>query len=188
MNSRSQKISDHYLVTKNDPDLWRMYRNYGSGQAKLAFLKLVERDREDLPKHVGIATLEYLANEDMWQEFLSIDLGQWANRDLRKMAEEVGVKDIYDSFYSWPSAFVHGSWAAVRDSVYDICANPLHRFHHIPRPMRVDMDDVCFDAISIMNRMLALLDSAYPPFTIRFDNSTLDEDKIAHEGAVEEKG
>lgn len=160
-----------YLVIKDDANLWSQYRNYGSGQAKLAFLKLVERDRKDLPRHVDISVLERLSNEDVWQEFVSIDLGQWANLTVRDMANQAGAKDAYDDFYVWPSGFVHGHWSAVRDSVYDICANPLHRFHRIPRPLRVDLEDVCFDAIDLMNRVLDLVDKAYPPFAARFDKT-----------------
>jgi hypothetical protein len=158
-----------YLVAKDDAELWRMYRTYGAGQAKLAFLKLIESERKDLPKHVDIAVLEQLANEDMWQEFVHIDLGHWADLTVRKMADDGGTKDIYDTYYVWPSGFVHGHWSAVRDSVFDLCANPLHRFHRIPRPTRVDMDDVCFDAIKIMNRVLDTVDRAYPSIAIRFD-------------------
>jgi hypothetical protein len=64
-----------YLVTKDDPEVWRMYRAYGIGQAKLAFLKLVDRERKDLPQYVDIKVLEQLANEDMWQEFVTM----WVN-------------------------------------------------------------------------------------------------------------
>jgi len=160
-----------YLLVKDDAELWRMYRNYGTGQAKLTFLKLIKRDSKDLPQHVDIELLEQLANEDMWQEFVSIDFGHWAKLDVRRMAEEAGVKDVYDAYYVWPSGFVHGHWGAIRDSVFDLCANPLHRFHRIPRAMRVDMDDVCFDAIDIVNRVLHLLDQAYPSFSARFDKA-----------------
>jgi hypothetical protein len=157
------------LVAKDDPELWQIYRSYGTGQAKLAFLKLVEGERADLPKHVDIDVLERLANEDMWQEFVEIDFGNWTGTTVRKMAEDAGAKDVYDGYYVWPSGYVHGHWASVRDSVFDICANPLHRFHRIPRPARIDMPDVCFDAVDLMNRTLDLLDRAYPSFTTRFD-------------------
>ncbi len=158
-----------YLVVKDEPELWQTYRAYGTGQAKLAFLKLVESERKDLPKHVDLSVLESLANEDMWQEFVPIDFGNWTRLNVRKMAEASGIKDVYDAYYVWPSGYVHGHWAAVRDSVFDICANPLHRFHRIPRPARVDMPDVCFDAIDLMNRTLDLVDKAYPSFAARFD-------------------
>lgn len=158
-----------YLALKDDPKVWQMYRAYGNGQAKLAFLKLVEAERDDLPRHIELDVLERLANEDLWQEFVPVDVGQWAGLTVRKMADDAGVKDIYDSYYVWPSGYVHGHWAAVRDSVFDLCANPLHRFHRIPRPMRVDMSDVCFDALRIMNRTLNLVDKLYPSLPIRFD-------------------
>lgn len=162
-----------YLIAKDDPNAWQMYRAYGVGQAKLAFLKLVERERDDLPKHVDVGTLEQLANEDMWQEFVPIDVGHWARLTVRIMADEAGVKDLYDAYYVWPSGFVHGHWGAVRDSVFDICANPLHRFHRIPRPMRVDMDDVCFDAVDLMNRTLDLVERAYPGLSERFVRASM---------------
>ena len=53
--------------------------------------------------------LEQLANEDMWQEFVEIDFGNWTGTTVRKMAEDAGVKDAYDGYYVWPSGYVHGS-------------------------------------------------------------------------------
>src|SRR6266852_9941515 len=52
-----------YLVKKDNATLWKTYRAYGGGQAKLAFLKLV--DTKDLPRYVELETLETLANEDV---------------------------------------------------------------------------------------------------------------------------
>lgn len=167
------QITLAYLSEKDDEKHWRMYRSHGTGQAKLAFLKLVEHERGDLPKHVDLRILEDLANADAWQEFVPIDLGQWANLTVRKMAEEAGIKSIYDAYYVWPSGFVHGHWGAVRDSVFDICASPLHRFHRIPRPMRTDMSDVCFDAVELVNRVLESVNRCYPSFTPRFDSPSI---------------
>ena len=62
-----------YLAKKDDVELWQSYRSYGTEQAKLAFLKLEEAD--DKPSYVNIQTLEQLANEDIWQEFLNINSG-----------------------------------------------------------------------------------------------------------------
>jgi hypothetical protein len=81
-----------YLVTKDEPELWQTYRANGTGQAKLAFLKLVERERDDLPGHVDLGVLERLANEDMWQEFVEMDFGHWAGLTVRKMAEDAGSR------------------------------------------------------------------------------------------------
>ncbi|MDP1840209.1 MAG: DUF5677 domain-containing protein [Reyranella sp.] len=155
-----------YLVKKDDPKLWIAYRSYGGGQAKLAFLKLVEID--DLPRYIDLDALEALANEDVWQEYIEIDLGHWANKDLRRISEEVGVKPIYDKFYGWPSTFVHAQWGAVRSTVFAMCLNPLHRLHRVPRPPRTDFEDVSWDALKLGNLILELLNQAYPSFAPRF--------------------
>ena len=52
--------------------------------------------------------LEALANEDAWLEIKDISVGNWAKLDLRKMATDAGVKDVYDAYYDWTSGFVHG--------------------------------------------------------------------------------
>lgn len=163
-------ISLSFLLKIEDPLLWRKFRSYGSGQAKLAFLKTLERGGE-LPKYVELSTLERLANEDMWQEFVDIDVGHWANKDLRRMSEEAGVKDFYDAYYDWPSTFVHGQWPAIRNTVFEICLNPLHRLHRIPRPPRIDMEDVSWDAVRIGNKILELVNLAYPGFDYRLHSA-----------------
>ena len=67
---------------------------YGTGQAKLAFLKLADLEDQDIPSYVTLEELEELANEDRWKEFVDIDLGNWAKLDLRRMSDEAGVKDL----------------------------------------------------------------------------------------------
>lgn len=160
-----------YLIHRDDPKLWRAYREHGNGQAKLAYLKLYELEDDELPNHVTRDELERLANEDMWQEFTNIDLGQWAGTDLRKMSIEAGVKEVYDKYYGWPSAFVHGQWTAVRDTVFDLCVNPLHRFHRIPASPRMNMGSVAPDGVKLLNLVLDKFAEAYPPFKgrIRFE-------------------
>ena len=167
-------ITLSYLQMKGDQNLWLSWRNHGSGQAKLAFLKLMELTEK--PTHVYADNLEALANEDMWMEYSEINVGSWSGTDLRQMAEEAGVKDIYDSYFVWPSSFVHAQWGAVRDSVYTTCLNPLHRFHRIPRPPRRDLGDIGLDALRLVNRTLDLVEKAYPGFTERFVPATQEED------------
>ena len=154
-----------YLAKKDDAELWQSYRIYGAGQAKLAFLKLDESTDE--PSYVDVQTLELLANEDMWQEFLNIDLGHWDNTDLRKMSIEGGMKDVYDRFYGWTSTFAHGHWGAIRDTVFDTCGNPLHRFHHIPRRSSRALPDVVPDACELVDKILEVVSQLYPDFRHR---------------------
>ena len=159
-------ITLSYLQKKNDPNLWLTWRNYGGGQAKLAFLKVVELSEE--PSHVDLGDLEALANEDIWIDRLEINVGSWSGVDLRQMAEEAGIKDVYDSYFVWPSSFVHAQWGAIRNSVYSICLNPLHRFHRIPRPPRRDLGDIGLDALRLVNGILDLVERAYPGLSERF--------------------
>jgi len=154
-----------YLIDKNEQTLWQTYRVFGAGQAKLAFIKLDELEQK--PSYVDNNTLQQLANEDMWQEYLNINLGHWNNTDLRKMSDFAKVKDDYDKYYSWTSSFCHGQWGAVRNVVFETCANPLHRLHRIPRENPLMLPDVIIDACYLTDKILELLSYVYPTFSLR---------------------
>jgi hypothetical protein len=154
-----------YLIHKNDSDTWRSYRVFGAGQAKLQYLKLDEATEDT--SYVDIETLIELANEDLWEEYLPIELGHWANSNLRDLSIGAGVKNVYDEFYAWTSTYAHGHWGAMRDSVYVTCGNPLHRLHRIPRVTPKNPPDVIPDACLLMDRLLSLIDSYYPSFSER---------------------
>jgi len=154
-----------YLARKNDLELWRSYRVFGAGQAKLQYLKLEALD--EIPSFVDVETLKDLANEDLWEEFLPIELGHWNKADLRNLSIDAGIKDDYDKFYAWTSSFAHGHWGSVRDSVYDTCGNPLHRLHRIPRKSARALPDVVPDACEVMDKILAILEESYPEFPHR---------------------
>jgi hypothetical protein len=156
-----------FLLKRDQLALWQKYRSYGSGQAKLAFLKSFDLEDPSLPEYLDPTELEAMANEDAWLEFVTIDVGNWTGLDLRKMSEEANVKPIYDKYYTWPSGYVHGQWGAVRDTNFGICLNPLHRFHRIPAPPRVSMGSVAPAAFKLTNLLLELLNAAYPTFKPR---------------------
>jgi hypothetical protein len=168
-----------YLKKNDDPNLWMAYRKYGSGQAKLAFLKL-DNPASSIPSSVNPEILRELANEDRWLEFVSIDLGHWASTDLRKLSEDLGVKLDYDRLYPWTSAFTHGNWGAVRNSCFDLCINPLHRLHRRLRSDTADLGDVVPDACELVDKILDAIDSLYPSFIHRV---TLPESKSPSPGA-----
>ena len=152
-----------YLSWRSDPAAWSSFRVYGAGQAKLAYLKL-----DDVPlraNYVDVQTLKDLANEDLWQEFLSIDLGHWQNANLRQLSIDSGTKPIYDKYYPWASAIAHGLWGPVRDVVFDTCGNPLHRLHRIPRPQPRSLPDLVPDACEVVDLTLDLLSKLFPTFS-----------------------
>jgi len=167
-----------HLKRSDDPALWITYRQYGSGQAKLAFLKLDSSGSSE-PSSINLEILRQLANEDKWLEFVSIDLGHWAATDLRKLSEDCGVKADYDRLYPWTSAFTHGSWAAVRNSCFDLCINPLHRLHRRVRSDTTELGDVVPDACELVDKILDIVDDLYPGFKQRV---TLQESRVAATG------
>lgn len=154
-------ITLRYLVHIDKPAMWQSYRVYGSGQAKLAFLKL-QQSTGDLPSFVDEEAMHSIANEDTWQEFLNIDVGHWANSNLRKLAAEIGAKDVYDKYFDWSSGFIHANWAAVRDTNFITCHNSLHRLHRIPRMAHRSLPSVESDCVLLVNETLLALERIYP--------------------------
>ncbi len=154
-----------FLVKRDNIELWKSYRVFGSGQAKLALLKLEETT--DHPLSISMDTLQNLANEDIWQEFLPIDVGHWTKSNLRELSAQAEVKEDYDRFYSWTSMYSHGHWGAVRASVFDTCGNSLHRLHRIPRSNARIQADVLPDAVALVDKLLDVVDRAYPQFGSR---------------------
>jgi uncharacterized protein DUF5677 len=136
----------------------------------------------------GLSLSGYLAHSlyssiELPQEFTKIELGNWAGKDLRKMSEEIGLKNIYDKYYGWPSSFVHGQWAAVRNSAFDLCLNPLHRLHRLPGALLGNMEDVAADGIKLTNLLLDLVNEAYPSFRPRLRASKSPADSAGGDGA-----
>ena len=154
-----------YMIKSNNSDIWKTYRVYGNGQAKLAFLKLSELD--DAPDFINVDILQNLADEDSWMEFLTINVGHWEKTTLRDMSIKSDNKDDYDKYYSWSSTYTHGQWCAVRDTCYLTCANPLHRLHRVPDPDELLLENISLDAILIVNKILDLLNGQYPDFSYR---------------------
>jgi len=159
-----------YLIHKNHPDLWRSHRVYGAGQAKLSALKLDELKSEKC--FADEETLTEIANEDMWEEFLNINVGHWENSSLRREAVEAGVKAEYDKYYAWASSFSHCHWGSVRESVFETCGNPLHRLHRIPRKQGKVLPDVVPDACELVDKILNRVSQTYPhfPHAVAFSN------------------
>lgn len=169
------RISLAYLARCGDESMWKSFRSYGIGQAKLALLKHEETTGEK-PQFISLQTLEALANEDYFQEYVQIDLGHWGGKNLRWLAEKSGTKDDYDRYYGWASGFAHGQWGAMRDSNFTHCLNPLHRFHRIPLVSHRMLEATTEDALQLVNSLLDDVNFIYPGFNTRFEVK-----RISHE-------
>ena len=157
------RINLKYLLIEDSPELWKSWREYGAGQAKLNTLKF--DGIVDPPAFVDVKVIEEIASEDIWEEFVGVNLGSWSGLDLRKISEKAGLKDTYDQYYSWTSGYAHGMWGPVRESTYQVCFNPLHRLHRHPK--RQVLQDTVDDAISLVDEIIGLVDEAYPTFSQR---------------------
>ncbi len=158
------RITLAHLIKENKDELWKSWRVYGAGQAKLVSHKV--EDLATKPEYISSQSISDIANEDVWEEMLSINLGHWSNADLRKIAIASGQKELYDSFYPWTSGFAHAQWGAVRESVFDTCMNPLHRLHRFPNPDKL-LKDTLSDAARLVDQILDDLDACYPSFKLR---------------------
>ena len=160
-------ITMRWLVYKDENELWDSFRKYGCGQAKLQAMKLAELDEN--VSFADVKMLDEIANEDQWDKFLEIGLGHWSGSNLRQMSEEANVKSVYDLFYNWGSSYTHAGWGAIRESNFQNCANPLHRFHQIPLKIPQSLPTVLPDSCILVNLILDTISEQYPEFEQRID-------------------
>jgi len=160
-------INFSYLLKKEkeEPNIWEDFHSYGTGQAKLIYLKL--KDSRQKIGCLNLSDIKNIVNEDTWAEFVPINLGHWDSSDLRKMSGYAEVKDVYDRFYNYTSSYVHGTRVAIRKSVYQSCHNLLHRAHRIPSFEFPLMNSVIDDTSEILNKIIECFSRAYPPFNYK---------------------
>ena len=158
-------ITLRWLVIRDENELWEAFRKYGCGQAKLQAIKIEEL--EEKVSFADVKMLDEIANEDQWDRFLEIGLGQWSGTNLRQMSDEASVKSIYDIFYNWGSSYTHAGWGAIRESNFQNCANPLHRFHQIPLKKPLKLPTVLPDACMLVNLILETISGQYSVFEHR---------------------
>ena len=169
------RVNLKYMLGKDNPELWAKWREYGAGQAKLNVLKFDES--VEPPEFIDLEAIEAIASEDMWEEFLDVNLASWSGLDLRKLSESAGVKPEYDQYYSWTSAYAHGMWGPIRESSFQVCSNPLHRLHR--RPERMQLQDTVEDAASLVDDIIQDLSEAYPIFNWRLSTLSMAQSSAA---------
>ena len=140
------------------------WRKYGLGQAKLVLEKW-ETDNHK-PSFADIPVWEHVASEDGRAEFNPVDVGSWSGSNLRKVSENLSMKDdFYDAYYPYLSTYVHAQWPAVRESSFHVCANALHKAHRLLG--RPQLTDALYDAAFLTDEVLKSVDRIYPEFSNR---------------------
>jgi hypothetical protein len=106
----------------------------------LGTVKLEIAHRKAELEKAGGTDQELIRVIDYWERWLrsqrmddlvEVNLGNWAGRTTRRMAEEAGCLDFYNYVYQPFSAAIHSSWPHVSDKNLQYCMNPAHRFHRL---------------------------------------------------------
>lgn len=124
-------ITFSYLAKVGTDEDFDRFIEYGEGQQKLLMLHL----QDNYPNETSLEGLsaEQLANEiEVWPEIVEIELGSWSKKDARRLAQEVGLEDLYRLVFTPASGDLHGSWVSLKASNLVRCAEPLHRWHRLP--------------------------------------------------------
>lgn len=124
-----------YLIHENDSALFQRFKRYSLGKQKLYKMHLADySERTGLDTSEMEEELAERINSEISEELLAIDLGAvFEGTDMHKMASLVGLDDLYRLVYSPTSAELHGEWVSLREHNLTTCANPLHRYHRLPK-------------------------------------------------------
>lgn len=125
-------ITFGYLVKCGQDDDFRRFREYGDGQEKLLMLHLQDSYPSD--RSLDGRDAEAIGNELGWfaPELMDIELGHWAKKNARKLAQMTGMEKYYSLVYTPTSSDLHGSWMSLKSSNLCQCTEFLHRFHRLP--------------------------------------------------------
>ena len=122
-----------WLITRDDPELFRAYQEHGRGNLKL-LREHVKADLGDDPDEEGkefLSVLDARVNAERDEWFQPVNLGSFAGVSAREMAIQSGLKREYDLFYSPLSSANHGEWPTLREIDTVGCQERLHRGHRL---------------------------------------------------------
>jgi len=123
-------------MSTQDDDIYRAYKEYGAGKAKLYSRIAQELPSEWLVRGASeaIEQIEKLShNHDIVDHVVVDTRSTFAEgKPLRVMADEVGMLDLYRHSYQLQSGVTHSEWWSVEEHAMERCMNILHRGHLIP--------------------------------------------------------
>lgn len=130
------RIILRWMATKDDPSIYKQYKEYGAGKAKLHSRVMAECAEEWLLPEAGEAVdeLKRLSHNDEIIDHRIVDLRSTfaEGKTLREMAEDCGLLDLYRYGYQLNSGIAHSEWWSIEMHCMERCRNILHRGHLIP--------------------------------------------------------
>lgn len=130
-------------------DRVKKYVIYGLGEEKL-ILEHYKKELEDntLDLNYKDEVQKIIQFKEEWiraqkpEYLVEVNLGNWAQLDYRRMAQEAGKESLYKFPYKIFSQNAHNMWNFI--SLYNCtsCENPLHRYHLVPslKEAQIDID------------------------------------------------
>ena len=128
-----------WLINQNDSELYERFKTYGQGKRKLFKLKLEDlMESEDIffdeDDHALLDHLRQQVSQDTIEELQTIDVGgSFSGKNIREMAAETELGDLYSLNYQPLSTEAHGEWGSLIDFDLRHCGNPLHKYHRLGR-------------------------------------------------------
>lgn len=123
-------------MSQEDTGVYRKYKEYGAGKAKLNSLIAEEVPPEWLIDGAteAIEKIRDASHNDDILDFVVVDTRSTfaEGKTLREMADEVGLLDLYRQTYQLQSGIAHSEWWSVEIHAMERCLNILHRGHLIP--------------------------------------------------------
>lgn len=147
------------------PERTRLFYLYGLGQHKLQTEHLKERLIQD-PDNEDIKIMVEASNN--WLEaqrrefFTDVDVGAWAGKSVREMANESGSEELYKFAYSPFSSSVHSTWDHIGKHNVEYCENIMHKFHRLPVVPQDDPEvDYLYRAAKYLNMTFLAVDEHF---------------------------
>lgn len=118
-------------------DAHQRFKEFGRGRLKLAMLHAEEYADRFEANPLLDEVLEVLGDEvnrEIGEEFQDISLeATFTGRDLRKMALASNSEWVYKLQLAPMSSVVHSEWPMLTRYAMQLCINPVHRLHWLPR-------------------------------------------------------
>ncbi|RIR68675.1 hypothetical protein D2E59_05695 [Mycobacteroides abscessus] len=129
------RILLQWMALQDQEEIYRRYKDYGAGKAKLYALLTKEMPSDWLVNGVeeAVSVIERASRNDRVIDHRPVDISaNFAGKSLRQMADECGLADLYRYAYQLQSGISHSEWWSIEIHCMEPCLNVLHRGHLIP--------------------------------------------------------
>ena len=130
-------------ILANPQERSKKYIEYGLGQEKL-FIEFLKEALEENPDAYDSESVKEIIevrkgwlNSQLADWATEVNVGSWSGLSTRKMAKEIGKESIYKHVYVPFSGAAHNMWQHVGIYNVESCSNPLHKWHVVPKILRV---------------------------------------------------